>query len=66
MADHAQRREYEQLVSQLESKKKWRQERVAKAKTLSPAEWREVAETNRAIEALEKQIQELLARNPQP
>jgi hypothetical protein len=48
-----------QLVAQLEAKKKWRQDRMVKAKTLSPAEWRELAETNRAIEALEKQLREM-------
>jgi hypothetical protein len=53
-----------QLVAQLEAKKKWRQERMVKAKTLSPAEWREVAEANRVIEALEKQIREMRDKTP--
>jgi hypothetical protein len=64
MAEQAERPDYGQLVAQLEAKKKWRQERMVKAKTLSPAEWREVAETNRAIELLEKQIRELREKNP--
>jgi hypothetical protein len=53
-----------QVVAQLEAKKKWRQERMVTAKTLSPAEWREVAETNRAIAALEKQLREMREKNP--
>jgi polyhydroxyalkanoate synthesis regulator phasin len=63
-AGDAQRLMHQQLSSELEQKKKWRHERMAKAKTLSPDEWKEVAVTNRAIQQLEKRIRDLLDENP--